>query len=73
MKKTIIFLIALAIAYGMVTVGYDRGMTAHCETLKAQAVEFNWNPDYFITQIDHDECENVYGITINAQVRNSNE
>lgn len=66
MKTTLTIIALLATAYFMVTVGYDRSMTVHCNTLLEQSEEYE---HFEITRLDHDECKNVYGIEINAPIK----
>ncbi len=69
MKTTIISLIAIAVAFTLMNLGYDKSMEVHCKTLEAQATEYRDNPHYYITKLDHDECKEVYNIDIDAPVK----
>ena len=66
MKTTLTIIALLALGYTMVTVGYDRSMVVHCNTLLEQSKQYE---HFEITRLDHDECKNVYGIEINAPIK----
>lgn len=67
--KIAVATIILGVAYVAITSGYDKSMIVHCTTLQNQAVENAENPNYFISQLDHDECLNVYKIDIDAPIK----
>ncbi len=66
MKTTLTIIALLALAYFMVTVGYDRSMEVHCTTLLEQSEQYD---NFHLSKLDHDECKNVYGIEINAPIK----
>lgn len=72
MKKaiTIALLVIIGLPAGAWLFGkaYDAHMTQYCTSLKAQAEEYKNEPLYFISELDHKECGEVYDIHINAHV-----
>lgn len=67
MKKAIIIAVALIATTCLANVGYDRSMEAYCTKLQTQAEQYK--PEFFISQLDHDECSNVYHIEIDAPIK----